>query len=154
MLQTPHIVQSVEQATAFIRVTVPRSEIRGVMGPGLAELMSIIAAQGIAPTGPWFTHHLKMDPEIFDVKISLPVSTPVAPAGRVQAGVLPAAKVARTIYRGSYERLGEAWEEFMSWIGNNGLTPANDLWESYKIGPADTLNPSSWHTELNQPLVD
>lgn len=154
MIETPHIFQSEEQAIAFIRVTVPRSEIRNVMGPGLAELMSTIAAQGVAPTGPWFSHHLKMDPEIFDVEISVPVSTPVASSGRVQAGVLPAAKVARTVYRGSYEHLGEAWGEFMSWIENNGLIPGDDLWECYKIGPADTLNPNSWHTELNRPLVD
>ena len=154
MIETPCIIQSTQQATAFIRVTVPRSEIRNVMGPGLAELMSTIASQGIAPTGPWFSHHLKMDSKIFDVKISIPVSTPVAPSGRVQAGILPAAKVARTVYHGSYEHLGKAWEEFMVWIASEGLTPKDDSWESYKIGPADTLNPGSWHTELNRPLVD
>jgi hypothetical protein len=45
-----------------------------VMEPGLGELMDTLKAQGIASTGPWFTHHLKMDPEIFDFEIGLPVS--------------------------------------------------------------------------------
>jgi hypothetical protein len=43
------------------------------MGPGLRELMAVAAAQGIAPTGPWFSHHLRMDPDIFDFEISVPV---------------------------------------------------------------------------------
>lgn len=154
MLENPHITRSVAQATAFIRLTVPRADIQKVMGPGLAELMSAIAAQGIAPAGPWFTHHLKMAPNIFDFEISVPVIAPVTPTGRVQAGVLPAAKVARTIYRGSYEELGNAWGKFMAWIAGNGHTPADNLWECYVTGPADDPDPNSWRTELNQPLVD
>jgi hypothetical protein len=43
------------------------------MGPGLRELMAAVAAQGIAPTGPWFSNHLRMDPDIFDFEISVPV---------------------------------------------------------------------------------
>ena len=52
MLAKPYIAESVEQATTYIRVTVPRSKIRYVMGPGLAELRTTIAAQAIAPAGP------------------------------------------------------------------------------------------------------
>ncbi len=83
------------------------------MGPGIGELMSTLAAQGIAPVGPWFTYHLKMDPDIFDFEISVPVSQPVTAAGRIKPSQLRAAKVARTIYQGPYEGLGEAWGEFM-----------------------------------------
>jgi hypothetical protein len=31
--------------------------------------MAAVAAQGIAPAGPWFTHHLRMDPATFDFEI-------------------------------------------------------------------------------------
>lgn len=44
-----------------------------------------------------------MDPAIFDFEISVPVTSPVAAAGRVKPGQLPATKVARTIYHGPYE---------------------------------------------------
>jgi hypothetical protein len=84
MLDIPCITQSVEQAIAVVRITVPRSEIRQVMQPGLTELMSTVAAQGIARAGPWLLHHLKRDAEIFDFEISVPVIAPIKPSGRVQ----------------------------------------------------------------------
>ena len=51
MLDTPQIAQTADQLTAVIRLTIPRSEIRNVMGPGIAELMGTVAAQGIAQPG-------------------------------------------------------------------------------------------------------
>ena len=63
MLDTPQIIKTTAQLTAVIHLTVPRAEIRNVMGPGIGEVRAAIAAQGIAPAGPWFTHHLRMDPD-------------------------------------------------------------------------------------------
>ena len=153
MIDTPHIVQTAAQPTAAIRLTVPRAEIRTVMGPGYSELMAAVAAQGIAPVGPWFTHHLRMDPDVFDFEICVPVATRVAGAGRVQPGELRAATVARTLYRGSYEGLAAAWGELMRWIAAQGHTPAPDLWERYVAGPEAGPDAAAWRTELNRPLV-
>jgi effector-binding domain-containing protein len=138
---------------AAIHLTIPRSEIRSVMGPGLGEIMSAVKAQGIGPAGPWFTHHLKMDPATFDFEICVPVSAPVAPVGRVEARVFPAVRVARTIYRGEYERLGQAWGEFGAWIAANGHSASPDLFECYLAGPESSASPGDWRTELCQPLV-
>ena len=69
------------------------------------RLMAAVAAQGIVPAGPWFTHHLRMDPATFDFEICVPVTAPVAASGRVKAGHLPATTVARTAYHGPYEGL-------------------------------------------------
>lgn len=124
------------------------------MGPGIGELTATVAAQGIASTGPLFSHHLKMHPDIFDFEIGVPVAKPVAPAGRVQPGQLPATAVARTVYHGSYEGLGAAWGEFDAWIKANGHTPAADLWECYSAGPESSPDPTVWRTELNRPLMD
>src|SRR5262249_15018983 len=124
MLERPQTAQTADQLTAFIRLTVPRDEIRNVMGPGLREVMDTVAAQGVESTGPWFTHHVRMDPEVFDFEICLPVAATVRPSGRVQPGLLPAAIVARTVYQGPYEGLPDAWGEFMTWIETEGLTPA------------------------------
>lgn len=153
MIETPHITQTSTQQTAVVRLTVPRSEIQHVMGPGISEVMAAIAAQGIAPAGPWFSHHLKMDPEVFDFEIGVPVTAPVTPTGRVQPGELPAATVARTVYHGPYEGLGAAWGELMAWIEANGQTPAPNLWECYAVGPETTTDPGGWRTELNRPLL-
>jgi len=153
MLDTPEIVQTAVQPAAIIRFTIPRSEIQHVMGPGYAELMETIAAQGIAPTGPWFTHHLRMDSEIFDFELGVPIAAPISAAGRVTAGELPAASVARTVYHGGYEGLGDAWGEFSAWIDAAGHTQAPNLWERYVAGPESSPDPASWRTELNWPLL-
>jgi effector-binding domain-containing protein len=152
MLDTPQIAKTTNQLTAVIRLTIPREEIRNVMGPGIAELMAAVAAQGIAPAGPWFTHHLRMDPATFDFEIGVPVTATVAASGRVQAGHLPATTVARTVYHGPYEGLGGAWGELDAWIAANGHTPGQDLWECYVVGPEASPDPANWRTQLNRPL--
>jgi effector-binding domain-containing protein len=153
MIDTPQITQSTARHTAVIRLTIPHAEIQAVMGPGHAELMAAVAALGVALTGPWFSHHLRMDPEIFDFEIGVPVATPIAGAGRVEPGELPATTVARTVYHGGYEGLGDGWGELMAWIEAEGLTPAPDLWECYVTGPESGPDPATWITELNRPLV-
>ena len=154
MLDTPQIVQSTGQLMACIRLTISRAEIRNVMGPGLLEVMAAVAAQGMTPAGPWFTHQLRMNPEVFDFEICVPVAAPIVAVGRVTPGELPARKVARTVYHGPYEGLADAWGEFDAWIAANGHTPAEDLWECYVAGPESSSDPANWRTEFNRPLID
>jgi effector-binding domain-containing protein len=152
MLDKPAIVQTEAQRAAVIHLTIPRSRIQEEMGPGYNELMSALNAQGITPTGPWFSHHLRMDPAVFDFEIGVPVSADVKPTGRVKPGQLPAAKVARATYRGGYEGLGGAWGEFDVWLKQEGLATAGDLWEVYAAGPETGPDSSNYRTELNRPL--
>ncbi len=154
MIDAPRITQTVSQLTANLHLTVPRAEIRNVMGPGLSEVRAAIAAQGVAAAGPWFTHHLKMDPGIFDFEICVPVATPFTASGRVELRRWPATTVARTVYHGAYEGLGSAWGEFDRWIAAGGYTPRPDLLECYVVGPESGADASGWRTELNRPLVD
>lgn len=153
MLDKPQIEQTTTQAAAVIRLTIPRAEIQNVMGPGYSELMAAVAAQGLAPAGPWYTYHLRMDPDIFDFEIGVPVPSPLKPTGRVQAGGLPAATVVRTVYHGPYEGLESAWGEFEAWIAAQGYTTGPQLWERYVAGPESDPDPANWRTELNRPLV-
>lgn len=153
MLDTPHITQTTTQLTAVIHLTIPRDQIQSVMGPGIGELMATIAAQGITPTGPWFSHHLKMAEDTWDFEISVPVSAPVVAAGRVKPSEWPAMKVARTVYHGPYEGLADAWGEFLDWITADGHTPAPDLYECYVAGPESSPDPTNWRTEFTKPLT-
>jgi effector-binding domain-containing protein len=83
----------------------------------------------------------------------VPVTAPVAPAGRVKGSQWPAMKVARAVYRGPYEGLGAAWGEFDAWVKAQGLKPAADLWEVYVAGPESGSDPTDYRTELNRPLI-
>jgi effector-binding domain-containing protein len=153
MIDSPQITQTNAQPIAVLHLTVPRSEIVHVMQPGLRELLAALAAQGVAPAGPWFTHHLRMEPGIFDFEIGVPIAAPVAAAGRVKSAQRPAMKVARTVYRGPYEGLAAAWGEFDAWIAAQGHTPAGDLWECYATGPELSPDPAHWQTQLERPLA-
>lgn len=152
MIDSPHLTETDDQLAAVIRLTIPRNEIQTVMGPAMEDLMATVAAQGIAPAGPLFSHHLRMDPDVFDFEVGVPVASPVAASGRVQPGQLPAATVARTTYRGPYEGLGETWGQFDAWIAEQGHAPAPNLWECYVAGPESGPDAAGWRTELNRPL--
>lgn len=153
MLEPPQIVDTAAVQVACIPITVAREQIREVMQPGLGEVLAAIAEQGLEPAGPWFTHHLRMNPSVFDFRICVPVATRIRRAGRVLAGTLPAAKVVRTVYHGPYEDLGAAWVEFHEWIAAAGHSTRTDLWERYVTGPESDADPAQWRTELNRPLA-
>ena len=55
--------------------------------------------------------------------------------GRVVSREIPPVRVARTIYRGSYEQLANGWEEFAAWMAMTGHVPGPDLHECYTVGP-------------------
>lgn len=153
MLDNPELIQTSEQLTAVIHLTVPRAEITHVMGPAIAEVLSAIAGQGITPIGPCFSYHLQRPSDIFDFEVGFPVNSSVTPNGRVKMSRLPAAKIVRTTYYGGYEGLGEAWGEFCAWIENNGFSAQDSLWECYTSGPESNPDPTQWRTELNRPLA-
>ncbi len=153
LIDTPKITETTGQLAAVIHLTIPRSEIGSAIGPCLTEIMAAVKAQGIGTAGPWFTHHLKINPATFDFEICVPVTAPVELAGRVKPAIFPAVSVARTIYSGTYERLGEAWGEFKAWLAANGYSAAPDLFEYYPVGPDSSPNPADWRTELRQPLI-
>jgi effector-binding domain-containing protein len=153
MLDNPHITTTTDQLTALLHLTIPCAEIQKVMGPGIGEVMAALAAQGLTPAGPWFTHHLRRPTDTFDFEICVPISAPMTATGRVKPGMWPAMTVARTIYHGGYEGLGAAWGEFMAWVQASGRSRAIDLWERYLSGPEASPDPTTWRTELNQPLI-
>jgi effector-binding domain-containing protein len=153
MIDTPEITQTSVQLTAMIHLTIPRPEMMRLFGPSVAELMAGLAVQGITPAGPVFAHHLRRPTDTFDFEVGVPVSVPVVGAGRVVPSQKPAMKVARTVYTGPYDGLPAAWGEFMDWIKANGHAPTPDLWECYVTGPHSSPDPSTWRTELNQPLA-
>lgn len=153
MLDTPRIFQTSAAPIAVIHLTVPATQIREVMGPGIGELHAAVAAQGIAVAGAWFTHHLRMPGATFDFEIGLPVAAPVRASGRMRPGVWPAMRLARAVYRGPYEGLAAAWGEFSRWITDQGHQPAAELWEQYVAGPESDSDPALWRTELNRPLL-
>jgi effector-binding domain-containing protein len=153
MIETPQIVQTETLTMARLYAKVPTSQIQTEMGKLVQEVAAEIAKQGIAITGPWFTHHFRRPDDFFDFEVCMPVATPIKPAGRVQPGEWPAMKVIRTIYRGNYTGLPAAWGEFMQWTDNEGLNLSPEIWERYLVNPGTESDPAKWATEMNRPLL-
>ena len=97
-----------------------------------------------------------------DLEIGFPLAEPL-PDGvggeaegsggmRVVASELPAGQVAATSHLGSYDGLGEAWQEFMGEIGSLGRAPASPFWESYVTEPSPDIDPATLRTDLFCPV--
>jgi effector-binding domain-containing protein len=153
MISEPQIIDTESHIAAVIQLTIPRSKMMEVFGPAVGELLKELSAQGVDPIGAVFAHHLKMSPDTFDFELGIKVSRPIASAGRVKPGTLPAAHVARTIYHGPYEGLPGAWGEFTKWMEDRSLDQAENLWELYSVGPQSSPDSSTWRTELTRPLT-
>lgn len=153
MIGTPEITRSEPGATARIRLRIPKHQIHEVMGQARQELLRTVSEQGIGPPGLVFSHHFWLEREVWDFELGIRVERPVTPQGRVEAGEIPATKIARTVYEGSYEGLANAWREFEEWLEAQNCETAVDYWEFYLTGPESGLDPSGWETELQRPLV-
>jgi effector-binding domain-containing protein len=151
MIDAPQILQTTTQPIAVIPLTIPKADMRTVMGPAVTELLGAVAAQGIGQAVPWFTHHLKIVPDQWDFEIGVPVIAPVVAVGRVKPSQWTSMQAARTIYSGPYEGLGEAWGEFIAWIAANGHTTTDELWERYL--PTPESRPADYRTELTKRLT-
>jgi len=154
MIETPTLVDAPTQLVAMVHIETLRSKMQQVMGPSFGEVMAAVKAQGIGPSGPWFTHHLKITPAGFDFDICVPVSSPVSPVGRVTSWQRPALKLVRTFFHGPYEGLGAAWNEFGKWAQAKRYKTADDLYECYVVGPETSSDPATWRTELSRPVIE
>lgn len=141
------------QPAAVIRLTIPAEACRTEFRPAVEEVLATLQQQGLAPAGPLFDYHLKWPSDEFDFEVGFPVGAPVEAKGRVRAGGLPAAKVARTEYQGPYESLPEAWQAFTKAIDTaltgRGWQRGTQLWQVYLVGPATESDEQLFRTLLN-----
>ena len=152
-IEKPVVVTSEPMLIAKLYAKIPTREIQSKMGQLLQELSAELQRQQVAPSGPWFTHHLQKPAEYFDFEVCFPVATPIKANGRVQPGEWPAMNMVRTVYHGSYEGLASGWGQFMSEIDAMGLRVSPEIWEVYRVGPDTESDPKKWQTELNRAIV-
>ena len=123
-----------------------------VMGPTRKRVLDEIAAQGLEPAGPWFTHHLRPPSETLEFEICVPTTLPIRSSGDVYPNVRRELRVARTVYAGGYEGLGDAWGNFIEWIEQNKLKVSGELWECYLTSEGD--DSAAYRTELCKEILE
>ncbi|MBL8009593.1 MAG: GyrI-like domain-containing protein [Flavobacteriales bacterium] len=149
MITTPEVTTTNEEATATIHLVIPCQDMGRHMDPAIREIIAAITGQGLRITGPMFCHHHRKPTDSFDFDIGFPVSAPVREEGRVRNAKLPAERVARCVYEGPYEGLGQAWGALRSWVEEQQLPVTGRFIERYLNDPDEVRDPNAFRTELN-----
>lgn len=87
------------------------------------------------------------DPDDVEVEALLPVDRPVAGPG-VEAGHLPAGRLAVVLHAGAYDGVTAAHGLLGQWAATHGVEPDGSLQEFYLVGPHHTRTTSAWRTEV------
>jgi effector-binding domain-containing protein len=116
---------------------------------------------GAEMAGAPFGRYHRFGPDAVDVEIGIPVAAapdglaPLASvaAGEIGASELPGGPVARTVHRGSYDGLKDAYDALHSWIhAQPGVDDGDGPWESYVDDPMSVTDQAQLRTEITWPL--
>ena len=162
-MDDPKIIELVAQPTAAVRIrqTIAELDLATAFDRFLPLVGQRVMEAGGEPAGPPYGRYHAFGPEFVDVEIGIPVgrvpdgipSLTSVPAGEVGANELPAGPVARTIHRGSYDGLKQAYDRLHDWIhAQPGWDDGNGPWESYIDLPSPDIDMAQVRTEIRWPL--
>jgi effector-binding domain-containing protein len=137
-----------QQDTAVVHDTVPISAIPSLFDRAIPAVASALAAQGAHPTGPPFAKYLGPPGDTVDVEVGFPVSRPVSPADDVIPSTLPSTLAAHGVHVGPYELLSHTYDEMLAWMKQQGVQPAEVMWEVYLSDPSAEPDPAAWRTDV------
>ena len=151
---TTFTVETIDrQPAAAVHAEVPMAEIRTVFDRGFAEVMRVVAAQGVTITGPPFGFYPRMPTDTVEVAVGFPVSGIVTPDGDVTPFELPGGEVVTGMHVGSYESLQTSYRELTEWAAAERHALAGHMWESYLTDPGAEPDPVNWQTRITWPLA-
>lgn len=145
-------VEREPQPIVGVRQRVPMSDLSEFFGRAFAAAAAELARQGSHPAGPPVALYSGAVTDTVDVIAGYPVSEPVTPAAGLVAATLPGGPIVETIHTGSYDALGATYGELSTWFAEHGVTPADQMWEEYLVGPDSEADPSRWQTRIVFPV--
>ncbi|WP_131106262.1 GyrI-like domain-containing protein [Ornithinimicrobium sufpigmenti] len=151
MTEHPELIDLEPAPTAVIRGAVSMTQVTDFYDRSFTEVAAALAAQGLSP-GAAFGLYLAPPGDVLELEVGFVVKRRVEEHGDVVPSSLPGGRVARLVHTGAYDELSEAWERLMTWVGDQGLTPAGPTWEIYVTEPTPETNPASLRTDLFCPV--
>jgi effector-binding domain-containing protein len=142
-----------EQPIVSIRERHVQAQLPDFLGRAFGQLFGHLRLLGVSPAGPPFVIYHQFGVADVDAEVSVPVSQPVSASGTIQARVLPAMIVARTLHLGRYEELAGAYAAITAWVPSHGFETAGVLRERYLNGPGEVASPAEYRTEVEVPIV-
>jgi effector-binding domain-containing protein len=120
--------------TAVVRGLVPEAGIADFLGGVFGEVLGVLGAQGLQPSGMPFGCYVPT-PDGIQVEAGFPTSAPVAPAGRVVPSSLPVGPAVLVRHTGPYSAVTAAYDAAQAWLADNGWVATGPPWEEYLDGP-------------------
>jgi effector-binding domain-containing protein len=147
MTNNCEIHQQTAAPVLTMRVRIPVQDLPDFLGKAYAEIFQYLAMLGEAPAGFPFVAYYNMDMHDLDVEAGFPVSKPLPGKEAIQAGALPEANVAETVFTGPYVEMGPAYEELSQWTKEQGCEASGVVYEFYLNDPAQVL-PDQLQTKI------
>jgi hypothetical protein len=158
----PDIIELTPRSTAAVRVQQPMAEldVSALFDLHLPNVADRIADLGGTPAGPPYARYHEFGPERADVEIGVPVVAPVAnlrplaecEPGEIGAGELPGGAAAVSVHLGTYDSLGQTYDQLHDWIHAQGRDEGPGPWESYVDDPSEVEDTSKLRAEVVWPL--
>ena len=135
-----------------IRTSTTMDEIGNVIGPLFGEVYGYIQQSGHKPAGMPLAIYHSMPGDSVELECAMPIASPLAGSGRIQAGELPAGTAVTVTHIGPYDTLGQTWAALTEWMKSRGLDAAAAPWEVYATDPGAEPDSSKWRTDIFFPV--
>jgi effector-binding domain-containing protein len=140
-----------DQPVLSMRTTTAVEDLPKFLGKAYNGIMQYITELGKGPSGMPFAAYYNLDMKALDIEAGFPVKTALPAKGEILSNVIPAAKFATTIHRGSYDTMVPAYEALNDWIKANNYEATGVAYEYYLNDP--NSDPSIVaETEIRFPL--
>jgi effector-binding domain-containing protein len=152
MSQEVVLKQVPPQWVASVRETIANYPAVGALYPRVITGVG----PGVVGQAPCFAmwHDTEYRESNVDSEAGIFLKEPVTATGDVRVYELPAATVASAIHAGSYQRLQEAYDALLRWVGDNGYQVAGPIRELYLQNSQPVRqDDESYITEIQVPIT-
>lgn len=140
------------QPTLVVRIRTTAQALPIRMGEAYGKIGQYLGVLNEVPAGPPFAAYYNDDMQDLDVAIGFPVARALKGRDEIQAGEIPAGKIATCIYTGPYTEMESAYEVLSTWVADQGLEPTGVAYELYLNDP-QTTPPEDLQTQIIYPLT-
>ena len=135
-----------------IATNAPMWKIPKLLGDNFPRIDKYIAAQGGSRVGAPYVRYMEIDWQQMrhcgplrmlwlmltskqPMRIGMAVDSPVEGEGDIEAVAIESRRCVRTVHRGPYQKVGDAYKEIVDWAEANDVELANHTMENYTNDP-------------------
>lgn len=149
-----NLVELKPEPFAYVSRAGSVAEIPNLMSQAFCTLEQALKSAKATPTGAPFAHYRSVRDGHVEVDVGFPVaaaSREALAAAGLELGQTASGKAMHGLHVGPYEQLAQFYDAIIAELRDQGLTPAEDMWERYLDGPE--VPPEKMRTEVIWPAA-